>query len=435
MERKIYKDLLNWKHSSERKPLILQGARQVGKTYIVNLFAQNEYANYVYCNFEREEALKDFFITLSPSKIIKNISIYKHKEILPEHTLIIFDEVQACPKALASLKYFNEEANSYHIVALGSLLGVSVNRENSTFPVGKVDMMMMFPMDFEEFLLALGAEHKALSEEIHSSYETNNHLPEPFHEMALDAYNKYLYVGGMPEAVKAYVETKNTEIVRIIQNNILEAYFNDMGKYNKATEIPKTKLLFENISSQLAKENKKFQYKMLKDGARKSLYEEAVKWLCLSGLASQLFRLEQVSLPLESHKSMNDFKFYMNDVGLCGAMQDVYIEDIESDINDFEFRGGLAENYVNNQLAVNGMKRYYWKSRYEAEVDFIVRLGSFVIPIEVKSGKNTASKSLKSYIELYTPKYAIRVSKKNFGFENGIKSVPLYAVFCIKNNN
>lgn len=433
MNRKIYADLLNWKNSSKRKPLILQGARQVGKTYIINLFAQNEYVNYVYCNFEKEETIKEFFTTLEPEKIVKLIGLYKRKEIIPNHTLIIFDEVQACPKALTSLKYFNEEANDYHIVALGSLLGVSINREDESYPVGKVDTMIMYPMDFEEFLMAAGKEYSGLIQEIKNAYDTNIALPTPIHEMALDMYKKFLYVGGMPEAVKEYIETKNIELVRIIQKNIIDAYFNDMSKYNKSTEIPKTKLVFESISTQLAKENKKFQYKLLKSGARASLYEEAIKWVCNAGIANQLFRLTQVSLPLESNKSISDFKFYMSDVGLCSAIQNVHIEDIELDLNNFTFRGGITENYVNNQLLANGMKVYYWTSNYDAEIDFIARLGLDIIPMEVKSGENTRSRSLNSYMKINNTKYAIRISKKNFGFDNNIKSVPLYAVFCIKN--
>lgn len=432
MNRKIYADLLSWKNSFKRKPLILQGARQVGKTYIINLFAQNEYANYVYCNFEKEETIKEFFTTLEPEKIVKLIGLYKRKEIIPNHTLIIFDEVQACPKALTSLKYFNEEANDYHIVALGSLLGVSVNREDESYPVGKVDTMIMYSMDFEEFLMAVGKEFSGLIQEIKNAYDTNIALPVPIHEMAFDMYKKFLYVGGMPEAVKEYIETKNIELVRIIQKNIIDAYFNDMSKYNKSTEIPKTKLVFESISTQLAKENKKFQYKLLKSGARASLYEEAIKWVCNAGIANQLFRLTQVSLPLESNKSTNDFKFYMNDVGLYSATQDVYIEDIELDLNNFTFRNGITENYVNNQLLANGIKAYYWTSSYDAEIDFIARLGLDIIPIEVKSGENTRSRSLNSYMKINSPKYAIRISQKNFGFDNNIKSVPLYAVFCIK---
>ncbi len=432
MERKIYKDLLKWKNSPNRKPLVMQGARQVGKTYIVNLFATNEYVNFVYCNLEKEPELQDFFVNLDPRKIIERIGLYKRKEIIPEQTLVVFDEIQACPNALTSLKYFNEEANAYHIIATGSLLGVSVNRTKESFPVGKVDMFTMYPMDFEEFLLANGSEYLTLIDEIKNAYEANTALPKPLHDMAMDLYKQYLYVGGMPEAIKEYLSTHNKDIVRIIQKDIIDAYFNDMSKYNKATEIPKTKLVYENISTQLAKENKKFQYKLLRSGARASLYEDAIKWVCNAGIASQLFRLEQVSLPLESNKSTSDFKFFMSDVGLCCASQNVFWEDIALDINDFAFRGGLTENYVNNQLIINNLKSYYWTSNSDAEVDFITRLGLDIIPIEVKAGENTRSRSLNSYMQKFNPKYAIRISAKNFGYENNIKSIPLYAVFCIK---
>ncbi len=431
MKRKIYNALLSWKNSSNRKPLVIQGARQVGKTHIVNEFAK-EYINYVYCNLEKEPELQDFFKNLEPKKILQGISVLKRKEIFPEKTLIIFDEVQACPAALTSLKYFNEEANEYHIIATGSLLGVSVNRGNSSFPVGKVDMLTMYPMDFEEFLLAFDDEYVGLIAEIKDSYANDVPLPRPLHEMAMDLYKQYLFVGGMPAAIKEYISSGNKELVRIIQRDIIEAYFNDMGKYNKATEIPKTKLVYENISTQLAKENKKFQYKLLKSGARASMYEDAIKWVCNAGIANQVFRLEQISLPLESNKSTTDFKFYMSDVGLCCASQYVYWEDIVLDMNDFEFRGGLTENYVNNQLVANDMKAYYWTSNSDAEVDFITRIGLNIIPIEVKSSEKVRSRRLNSYMQKYSPKYAIRISAKNFGYENNIKSVPLYAAFCIR---
>lgn len=432
MERKIYDKLLNWKKSLHRKPLVLQGARQVGKTYIVNLFGQKEYKNYVYCNFEKEPILEDFFSDLNPNKIIRNLSIYKHKEIISNHTLLIFDEIQASPKVLNSLKYFNEEAKEYHIIALGSLLGVSLNRENSSFPVGQVEMMTMYPMDFEEFLIALGDDTSKLCLEIKNAYENDIALPAGLHELAISLYKKYLYVGGMPEAVKVFVETNNPEMVRIVQLAILDAYFSDMSKYNRTTEIPKTKLVFENISTQLSKENKKFQYKYLKSGARSSQYAEAIKWVCSAGIANQLFKLEKVTLPLESNKSNDDFKFYMSDVGLLCASQNIRIEDIELDLNDSSFRGGLCENYVFNQLTFAGLKPYYWTSNFDAEIDFIIRLGLDIIPIEVKSGENTRSKSLNVYMKSMNPPYAIRISQKNFGFENNIKSVPLYAVYCIK---
>lgn len=431
MERKIYQKLLEWKNSDFRKPLILQGARQVGKTYIVNLFAGREYVNYVYCNFEKEKDLEDFFNNLNPTNIIHKLENYKRKEILPKNTLIIFDEIQACPKALTSLKYFNEEANEYHIIALGSLLGVSVNRSNFSFPVGKVQFLNMYPMDFEEYLLACNENY--LVEQIKESFNKDLPLDNLFHERAIEYYKEYLYVGGMPEVVENYIKNKNVEMVRIAQMSVLEAYQNDMSKYNKQSEIPKTKIVYKNISTQLAKENKKFQYKYVKSRGRASEFEGAIEWLCLSGIASRLYRVEQINLPLNAYRSLTDFKFYMNDVGLCSASQDIHFDDIQRDnILLSNFKGGLTENYVYNQLTSNGLSLYYWTSGNQAEVDFIARIKDDIIPIEVKASDNTRSRSLSVYINKYLPKYSLRLSLKNFGFENGIKSIPLYAIFCIE---
>lgn len=431
MERKIYFDLLNWKNSADRKPLILQGARQVGKTYIVNYFAGKEYESSVYCNFEKDSGLHDFFRDLSPVSIIKKLSIYKRREIIPGHTLIIFDEIQACSEAITSLKYFNEEANDYHIIAMGSLLGVSVNRGNFSFPVGKVRLMTLYPLDFEEYLMARN-EHELIGM-IRECYREDKPLEGAFHERALDYYKEYLFVGGMPEVVEEYEKNQNPELVRIKQDTILESYHNDMGKYNKQSEIPKTRIVYKSISTQLAKENKKFQYKQVRQGGRASEFEGAIEWICLSGIASQLYRIEQIMLPLNAYRSLSDFKFYMNDVGLCCASQDIYYEDIlgENPMLD-NFKGGLTENYVFNQLTANGFSLYYWTSGSQAEVDFITRIGNDVIPIEVKAKINNRSRSLGIYVEKHHPAYSIRLSAKNFGFENGIKSVPLYSIFCIK---
>lgn len=431
MERKIYNDLLKWKNSEDRKPLILQGPRQVGKTYITNLFGSREYVNAVYCNFEQDESLKDFFDNLDPTRILKLIGAHKKKEIFKEKTLIIFDEIQCCPKALTSLKYFNEEANDYHIIATGSLLGVSLNRGSYSFPVGKVQFMTMAPMDFEEFLLAQNENYEVLIEEIKRCYAENSPLARPFHNEAIDLYKSYLFVGGMPEVVEEFVKTGNYELVRVKQETILQAYFNDMSKYNKATEIPKVRLVYKNITTQLAKENRKFKYSLIKSGGRAREFEDAIEWLCLAGIAKQLYRIEQIKLPLDAFKSLDDFKFYMNDVGLCCANQKLQFDDIILDNDNFEFKGGLTENYVFNQLDVNKLSAYYWTSKSDAEIDFITRINKDVVPIEVKSGENTRSKSLVVYMQQFKPAYAIRISAKNFGFENNIKSVPLYAVFCI----
>jgi len=431
MKRKIYEKLMSWKNSTDRKPLILQGPRQVGKTYIVNTFGQSEYANCVYCNFEQDEQLNSIFsFDLNPYNLIAKIQNYKRKEIIPNHTLIIFDEIQACPKAITSLKYFCEEANDYHIIASGSLLGVSVYREEYSFPVGKVQFMNMYPMDFEEFLLAYNEEY--LVDIIKKSFVNNTPLDAALHNKALNLYKQYLYVGGMPEVVSEYIESKNIDLVRDKQLSILNAYFNDMGKYNKATEIPKTKLVFKSISIQLAKENKKFKYNELKTGGRAKEFEQSIEWVSAAGIASQLYRLEQVKLPFDANRSLSDFKFYMSDIGLCVASQNILFDDIMFDnalLNNF--KGGLAENYVFNQLKNNGLDMYYWTSGNSAEVDFVTRINSDIIPIEVKSDDNVRSRSLAIYTKENKPNYSIRISSKNFGFENNVKAIPLYAAFCI----
>ncbi len=288
----------------------------------------------------------------------------------------------------------------------------------------------MYPMDFEEYLLA--KNEKYLIEQIKESYNEDTPLAISFHERAIEYYKEYLYVGGMPEVVENYIKNHNIEMVRISRHDILDAYQNDMGKYNKQSEIHKTKIVYKNISTQLSKENKKFQYKYIKSGGRASEFENSIEWVCLSGIASQLYRLEQIALPLNAYRSLTDFKFYMNDVGLCLASQDIYFDDIIRDnVLLQNFKGGLTENYVFNQLLSNGFDLYYWTSGNQAEVDFILRIAEDIIPIEVKAANNTRSRSLSIYENKYSPKYSIRISLKNFGFENGIKSIPLYAIFCI----
>ncbi|MDD3382041.1 MAG: ATP-binding protein [Bacilli bacterium] len=433
MKRKIYQKLVEWKNYKDRKPLILQGARQVGKTYIANIFGDKEYTNVAYCNFEQEQLLSSLFKDLRPKNIVAKLSNYLKKEIIPHQTLIIFDEIQACPEALNSLKYFNETDNDYHIIALGSLLGVSVHRENFSFPVGKIQFLEMYAMDFEEYLMA--KEEEFLIDKIRECYESNSPLETLLHEKAFNLYKEYLLVGGMPEVVEMYFKTNNYILSRNKQEAILLAYRNDMGKYNKESEIPKTQIVYKNISTQLAKENKKFQYNLLKKGGRAAEFENAIEWLCLSGIANQLYRIEQIKLPLNAYRSLADFKFFMNDVGLCCASQNILFDDVYYEnqlINDF--KGGLTENYVNSQMISNNFKLFYWTSKNQAEIDFIARIGKDIIPIEVKSNENIRSKSLIVYKEKYNPKYSIRISKRNFGFEKDIKSIPLYAVFCIEDN-
>lgn len=432
MYRKIYEYLKEWKKNKYRKPLILQGARQVGKTYSILNFAREEYENMVYLNFETDPRLIETFNeNINPDYLIPILSRITNQTIVKEKTLIFFDEIQLCERALTSLKYFYEQAPEYHIIVAGSLLGVAVNREKFSFPVGKVDIKTLYPMNFEEFLLAL--DEVQLVEEIRKCYLEDKALPVFFHNLAMEYYKKYLIVGGMPECIVKYRETKDLILVRHTQDMILLSYLNDMSKYNITNEIKRTRQVYDNITVQLSKENTKFQYKILKSGGRASEFENAIEWLTLSGIVNKIYSLDNIAKPLENYKNIENFKIYISDTGLLCAKKNIIAEDILylfDELNDF--KGGLTENYVNIHFNINEKEQYFWKApKGTAEIDFIVMNGNKIIPVEVKSSENTRSKSLKVYMEKYKPEYAIRISTKNFGFENGIKSVPLYAVFCI----
>ena len=431
MYRKIMKYLEEWKENAHRKPLILQGARQVGKTYSILEFGRTHYENVAYFNFETNPRLnKTFDENISPEYLIPILSHISGQTIVREKTLIVFDDVQLCERALTSLKYFCEDASDYHIIVAGSLLGVAVNRAKFSFPVGKVDIKTMYPMDMEEFMLALG--ENALAEQIKKSFETDTPLPSALHDTAMQLYRQYLVVGGMPECVMQFAGTKDYILVRHTQNTILASYLNDMSKYNSLNEIKKTRLAYDNITVQLSKKNTRFQYKLIKKGGRASEFENAIEWLCLSGIVSQVYKAEQIKKPLENYRDIDAFKIYVSDLGLLAAKKDLSADDIlymSEDLNDF--KGGMTENYVNVQLTINGYRTYYWESERGAEIDFVIQREGRLIPIEVKSADNTKAKSLKIYMETNNPDYAIKLSAKNFRFEDGKKTVPLYAAFCI----
>lgn len=420
-----------WKNSPHRKPLILQGARQVGKTYAVLEFGRTHYDNVAYFNFETSPRLAQTFAEdISPDYLIPVLSHIAGQTIVRERTLIVLDEVQLCERALTSLKYFCEDAPEYHIIVAGSLLGVAVNREAFSFPVGKVDMKTMFPMDMEEFLLAVGEE--TLAQRIRACFDTDTPLPAALHEAAMQRYRQYLTVGGMPECVLQYAQTQDQVLVRHTQDTILAGYLNDMSKYNTQNEIKKTRLVYDNVTVQLSKKNTRFQYKLIKKGARAAEFENALEWLCLSGVISRVYRAEQVKKPLENYRDIDAFKVYVSDLGLLCAKKNLAAADIlymSEELNDF--KGGMAENYAQTQLIANGYQTYYWESDRGAEVDFVIQREGRLIPIEVKSADNTRAKSLKVYMDTFAPDYAIKLSARNFGFEDGKKTVPLYAAFCI----
>lgn len=431
MDRKIMNYFKNWKDNPHRKPLILQGARQVGKTYSILEFGRNCYENVVYFNFETNPKLSETFEeNIAPDYLIPILSHISGQTIVKEKTLIVFDEVQLCERALTSLKYFCEDAPEYHIIVAGSLLGVAVNREKFSFPVGKVDLKTLYPMGIEEFMLALGEDE--LVEQIKKCFDEDKAMPSALHDAAMGLYRQYLVVGGMPECVLQYVGTKDYILVRHTQETLLASYLNDMSKYNNLNEIKKTRLIYDNITVQLSKKNTRFQYKLIKKGGRAAEFENAIEWLCLSGIASQVYKVEQIKKPLENYRDINSFKIYVSDTGLLCAKKDLQASDIlyMSDELD-DFKGGMAENYVNIQLLINEYKTYYWESERGAEVDFIIQREGKLIPVEVKSADNTRAKSLKMYMDTYKPEYAIKLSAKNFAFEDGKKIVPLYAAFCI----
>ena len=309
-------------------------------------------------------------------------------------------------------------------------MGVAVNREKFSFPVGKVDIKTLYPMDMEEFLLAM--EEENLIKEIKKSFNENTPLPSALHDIAMEYYRKYLVIGGMPECVSKFKETQNYTLIRHTQDMILLSYLNDMSKYNTNNEIKKTRLVYNNITVQLSRQNTRFQYKLVKTGGRASEFENAIEWLCLSGIASQVYKVLQIKKPLENYRDIDSFRIYVSDTGLLCAKKDLRASDIlymSDELNDF--KGGMAENYVNIQLLINEYKTYCWESERGAEVDFIIQREGKIIPIEVKSADNTKAKSLKVYMDTYKPEYAIKLSAKNFAFEDNKKIVPLYATFCI----
>ncbi|MDS1001938.1 ATP-binding protein [Clostridium sporogenes] len=430
MKRKVMKWLIDWKNSSNRKPLILQGARQVGKTYSALYFGKQYYDSVVYFNFENNsELIKIFERDLEPERIIRELSINSGKSIFKEKTLIFFDEIQACERALTSLKYFNENANEYHIIAAGSLLGVAVNRDQYSFPVGKVDLKTLYPLDFEEFLMAVNEEK--LIELIKESFEKDIELS--MHNKAMDLYKIYLVVGGMPAVVKEYIDKKDFDFVLATQKSINDSYVADMAKYATPHETTRIMATFNSIPAQLAKENKKFQYKVIKSGARAHEYETPVEWLRASGVILKCTKCNEGKLPLAAYSDFNSFKVYITDTGLLCSKFGIPANAVLSDSIAFnDFKGALTENYVCFSLNANGYTPYYWESKGNAEVDFLIQdKDGCIIPIEVKAAEHVRAKSLQQYIKKYQPKYAIRVSGKNFGFENGIKSIPLYATFLI----
>lgn len=438
MYRKIYSKLLEWKNSEIVKPLILLGARQVGKTYIIQKFCQNEFSTYKEINLLQDKQV----ISLYQDNTLNSDEKYNYLKTLLEFDLdkdgaiLFIDEIQECEELISELKYFCEEHSNVRIICAGSLLGVKLKRTKMSFPVGKVKMLEIFPMDYEEFLMALGKIE--LLKEIRNCFDFNKKMNEALHNLALTYYRYYLICGGMPESVKNFISV-NCDIVKYdssIKKDIIEAYLKDMKKYvtnlNEALKIEK---VYNSIPKQIANASKKFHFSKIDKNAKSRDYELPLDWLEAASLIIASYRVSLPEKPLAAYKENDMFKLFINDVGLLNYILEIREADLLNDDLSL-FKGAFVENYIASQFTANEIPLYYWVSEGIAEIDFLLYNKDGIIPIEVKAANNTQSKSLKTYMEKFNPKYAIRISNKNFGFnaDTKIKSIPLYATFCIKND-
>lgn len=434
MQRKIYEKLKKWKNKGMKKPLMIIGARQVGKTYIVEQFCKQEFKNYVSINLLDHPEITDIY-KQNISSDEKYIRLCAELNINPnlEETIIFFDEIQESEELISTLKWFCESDKPFKIICAGSLLGVKLKRFHSSFPVGKVEMINMFPMDFEEFI---GTQQSGeyLINYIKECYEKNMPMDSVIHEKLLNLYRMYLCVGGMPEVVENFI-LEGMNILKInkeLIDDIINSYINDMNKYvNNKYEAAKNESIYRSIPAQIGNKSNKFQYTKIEKNARKRDYESSMDWLLSSNMIFKCCKLGSINIPPEAYKENDHFKIYMGDIGILNTMLKINTNEIYLD-KTFIYKGDIAENYVANQLIFNNVPLYYWATASNSEIDFIIYNEDGIIPIEVKAGENTQSKSLKAYANKYSPKYSIRISAKNFGFENGIKSVPLYAAYLIK---
>jgi uncharacterized protein len=432
MKRKIEQKLLEWKTSPQRKPLLLDGARQVGKTYILEWLGRNHFKNWVRVNLAQNASMVQTFEgDLKPQRIIEAIEASYGIEIYPGETLIILDEIQKSARALMSLKMFCEEAPQYCVAAAGSLLGVKIKKDESIYPVGKVKNLELYPMDMEEFLWATG--RKELAGQIREHFRDMSAMPEASHRAALEAYRQYLVVGGMPDAVLKYSVSGSIVAAGEAQADILKDYMADTTQYATESESVKIRACYNSIPMQLAKENLKFQYKVVRKGGTATIFGSSLDWLKYAGLIYQCDLVDSAYLPLKAYIDPSDFKIYMNDVGLLAQHSGMPVQLILSEIEmDNTFMGGMTENYVAQALTAAGHRLYYWKNDNVGEVDFVLQSGEGVIPVEVKKSRRTKSVSLNKFRQQYSSTQAIRFSKKNFGQFDDLKAIPLYAVFCLE---
>lgn len=425
MERSIYSSLKKWKESPTRKPLILQGARQVGKTYILKEFGAREYSEVVYINCDDNNDMQNMFVDYDVDRIIRSLSAISGISIKPSTTLLILDEIQEVERGLASLKYFCEKAPEYHVAVAGSLLGITLH-EGTSFPVGKVDMLYMYPMDFEEFLLAMGKEQ--LVELLRSNSWA---ALTPLRGMLTELLRQYYFVGGMPEAVKTYVERGDIWEVRSIHSKIIDAYRNDMSKHVPKQQVQRINMVWNSIPSQLARDNKKFIYGALRKGARANDFEIAIQWLVDSGLVHKVHRISKPVVPLKFYEDMASFKLFLLDCGLLGALSETPPEQILIGDNVFEeYKGAFTENYVLQQLKSlpHTFVYYYSNDNSTLEIDFVVQHEAHVIPIEVKAEENLRAKSLRQFVTDNAGLHGVRFSMSDYREQDWLTNVPLWAV-------
>lgn len=422
MKRNAIEQLLAWKNSTDRKPLVLKGARQVGKTWLMEEFGRLYYDDTFYFNFDEEDELQSVFKTnKNPHRIIELLGMIKGKKILPEKHLIIFDEVQECSEALNSLKYFCEKANEYHIISAGSLLGTLLAKPKS-YPVGKVNLLNISPMTFDEFLAAL-------DEGLYTYYtaiQKGQQIEEIFHHRLLDAYNYYLIIGGMPECVQSWITHKDPAEISRIQQELIELYENDFSKHNGKVNSGRILMVFRSLVTQLSKDNEKFIFGCVREGARAREFEEAIEWLVSAGMVMRIYNVSKPEHPLKAYEQLNHFKLFMFDVGLMKQMAAISNEAILLK-SDYQFKGALTENYVLQQIkAIYDTEPKYYAPTSTNEIDFVVQDGMNIIPIEVKTGESVTSASFKNYIKEYKPEKAVRLSKLGYEINDSFVNLPLY---------
>jgi hypothetical protein len=426
MYRIAIEKLYKWKNSKRRKPLIIEGARQVGKTWLMKEFGKQAYADTVYINFDSNSRMADLFSAdLDTDRLIMGLELYAGRKINPENTLLIFDEVQEVPRALASLKYFYENAPQYHIVCAGSLLGIALH-QGTSFPVGKVDFLKLYPLSFSEFLMATGNERFAELLK-NQDYE----MITSFKQTYIDALKHYYFVGGLPEAVQSFAESKDFNEVRAIQKRILAAYEQDFSKHAPNEIVPKIRMLWNSIPSQLARENKKFIYGLVREGGRAREYETAIMWLSDCGLVHKVSRVNAAGIPLKAYEDLKAFKLFIVDVGLLGCMTGLRQRTLlDGDDLFVEFKGALTEQYVCQQLkTIEDLGIYYYTNdRGSCEIDFVVDTGEQIVPIEVKAETNLRAKSLKTYRERFEPELSVRTSMADYKKEDWLLNLPLYVI-------